>query len=158
MVGPSEQSPPLSRRHVDDVHLTDPVPGRVPGRPPGDHPGPVRGELERVLVQRPPRVRGPFPALPPRLVRIPAAPAPGPTRTIRLLRAITTGRITVTGPMTSVGRHGPPLQRNERAHLQAQAVRAQVVVPVPDRVRLVQDRRDTRVLAGLATLTIRLGT
>ena len=40
---------------------------------------------------------------------------------------------------------------------QVRRLRAQVVVPVPDRVAVVQDRRDLLVLAGLAQLLVRLG-
>ena len=73
--------------------------------------------------------------------------------------AVVHGRAGVAGdlPQLEVGLGGGVPVGVQAARQQARPARAEVVVPVPDRVLLVEDRGDLAVLAGLAALGVGLG-
>ena len=97
---------------VDRHQLGVRLPGGIPLPPAGQHRGAVRGQLERLLIQRPARFRGQV-----------AQPGERP----RIL-----GPRELAGPV----RLPQPVRADcEQPHL----VRSQVVIPEPDRRRLVQD-------------------
>ncbi len=139
-LGHAEQHPPLAAGHVDHDQFAMRLARGVPLPPSGDDRGAVRGQLERFPVKRPPRLRcqvtdpgwfrRPFGIFMPlthlgvvgyQRLLIPASPAD-----FRFLHL--------------VGVDGE----------QPELVGSQVVVPEPDRRRLVQDGRDPGVLALLA--------
>ena len=103
-------------------------PGAIVHGPSGDGQAPVRGQLEGVLVQGPARLGSQVP-------RGGAAPAVLPLGPLG------------PGPGGLAGQHvgdQEPL-----------LIRAEVMIPVPDQGRLVQDRRHAGVGAGLALLRVR---
>ena len=110
-----------------------PAPGASRARPtPGGGPGPpgsVRRQAERLLVQGPPAIRGQVAEL--GLARV-------------LADTASPGRV-LGGPRRHLAGHQP------------QAVRSEVVVPVPDHASLVQYRGHASVRAGLPAGGILIG-
>ena len=150
-LGRGQQHPPLAAGHVDHDQFAMRLARGVPLPPSGDDRGAVRGQLERFPVERPSRLgrevtqpgwfRRPFGPFMPltfstlcsthfRHPKLFVPPSPSDVSFLHL-----------------VGVDGE----------QPGLVRPQVVVPVPDRRRLVQDGADPGVLALLAQPRVVLG-
>ena len=125
-----QQGPALARARIDDHDVLAKSPGAIVGGPSGDSQAAVRAQLEGVLVQGPPRLGGQVP----RGDRVP-------------------GRIPTGATRPAPGGLGGQHVGNQEPLL----VRAEIMIPVPDQGRFVQDGRHAGVGAGPALLPVRSG-